>query len=105
MPNYRGCQILTENGFKVSNSLTRDCRSAFAACIAGKNNKYYWLEQPAEDEMPSWVKARTAAADKDLDLDSMVEFESIKQLKLDFLMKMGRGEVDGYKSYFNKTYA
>ena len=40
--------------------------------------------------------------DKDLNLNSIVSFKGgAREMQSDYLMKLERGEVDGYSSYFN----
>ena len=38
--------------------------------------------------MPAWISEHKDNVEKDLDLDSIIEFASVKDMEIDFLMKL-----------------
>ena len=72
----------------------KGCKHIFISLLNPPNNKYAWLEEPAE--VPSWFTEKKANVEKDLDLKSMIEFKSVKELKIDFMIKLDKGEISCY---------
>ena len=46
--------------------------------------------------MPAWIEERKAIVKHDMDLDSIVEFKNVREMEIAFMMKLEKGEVDGY---------
>jgi len=53
-----GYRCFLDYDFEVIDSCYKACKANFVSLLNPPNNKYFWLEEPAEDEMPTWIKER-----------------------------------------------